>query len=365
MSSMRTTFVLVLTTIACVVALKAGPTRQPARPVDPIGLIVDALKTHAVVGFSDPHGIPELETFELSVIGDPRVREAIDDIVIESGNARFQSTMDRYIRGESVPYEELRHVWHDTTQVQIIGPRDGQVPVVFRRIRELNARATPPQHQTRVLLGDPPIDWTMVHTSADHRQWIERRDIHGAEVVVREVLGRRHHALVIYGQQHLQRRNAQANYSVDGLAATVASGIEAVLPGQLFTIWWLTDRKTPPSEVSNWPTPRAAVLRGTTLGALDYTAFQDVPTRAGIVNGQIQPVPPGEWRNLPMEDQFDAVLKLAPGTAASIPANEPSDICRDTQWRAEWIRRLTLPGGPPGGGPGAGALQRLRQCGPS
>ena len=356
---------LLLFVLLCVGAVHAQSPR-PAVPTDPIALIVDALQTHAVVAFADPHGHVEVQAFELAVVRDRRVRSLIDDIVIENGNVRFQAAMDRYVGGEAVSYEELHHVWHDTTQTQNIGPKDGTVPELYRVIRDLNANATPPARKIRVLLGDPPVDWSVVRTAQDHRKWIEQRDVHAAAVIEREVLAKHHHALVVYGQQHLQRRNLQANYSTEGLAATVGSGIERAAPGQLFSLWWLTDEKAPPAEVANWPSPSAARVRGTTLGALDYTAFQDSPpTRAAIINGEIVPLPRSEWRNLRMEDQFDAVLKIDQVSATpQTPATPSFDVCSDRDWLTEWIRRLTLPGGPPGSGPLAPTVQRLRsQCG--
>jgi len=336
------------------VALSAQQPR-PATPTDPVGLIVEALKTHQVVGFSDPHGDRALDEFELAVVRDPRIRQAIDDIVIENGNARFQSAVDAYVNGDAVPYEQLHHAWHDTTQVQTIGPRDGSIPIIFRVVRELNASAKPPARRIRVLLGDPPIDWTAVQTPQDHRRWIEQRDTHGADVVRREVLDKRHHALVVYGQGHLQRRSQGFNYSSEGLAATVASGIEAAAPGQLFTLWWLTDRKAPPQETNAWPAPGAALVRGTTLGALDFTAFEEIGIRGKITGTQLAPVPRDEWKTMRMEDQFDAVLKLDHLPAVPPAAGNPAAMCADTEWVAEWIRRLTL-----GGGPNAGVAQRLR-----
>ena len=342
------------------VALSAQQPR-PATPTDPIGLIVEALKTHSVVAFSDSHGHRELEEFEFAVLRDPRIRQVIDDIVIENGNARFQSAVDAYVRGDSVPYEQLHHAWHDTTQVQTIGPRDGSVPAIYRVVRELNASATPPSRRLRILLGDPPIDWAAVQTAQDHRRWIEQRDIHAAEVVTREVLAKRHHALVVYGEGHLQRRNQAANYTTEGLAATVGSGIDAAAPGQLFTLWWLTDRMAPPQETSSWAAPSAALVRGTTLGALDFTAFEEIGMRAKITGTQITPLPREEWKTLRMEDQFDAILKLDRLPNLPVAGGNPVDVCADKEWVTEWIRRLTLPGGPPGGGPNAVIAQRVRQ----
>ena len=329
---------------------------RPAAPMDPIALIAQALQTHLVVAFSDPHGDRALDEFELAVVRDARIRRAIDDIVIENGNARFQALVDAYVSGEAVPYEQLHHAWHDTTQVQTIGPRDGSIPIIFRVVRELNASAKPPARRIRVLLGDPPIDWAAVQTAQDHRRWIEQRDIHGAAVVKREVLDTRRHALVVYGQGHLQRRSQGFNYTSDGLAATVASGIEAAAPGALFTLWWLTDRMAPPPETSAWPAPSAALVRGTTLGALDFTVFEELGIRGKITGTQLAPVPRAEWKTMRMEDQFDAVLKLDHLPAVPPAAGTPADVCADKEWVTEWIRRLTL-----GGGPNTATAERLRE----
>jgi hypothetical protein len=343
-------------------AILAAQPLRPATPTDPIGLIVDALKTHSIVAFSDAHGHRELDEFEWAVVRDPRIRQLIDDIVIENGNARFQSAVDAYINGDAVPYELLHHAWHDTTQVQTIGPLDGSIPVIYRLVRELNASAKPPFRRMRIVLGDPPIDWASVRTAEDHRRWIEQRDIHGAEVVKREVLAKRRRALVVYGEGHLQRRNQGANYTTEGLAATVGSGIEAAAPGQLFTLWWMTDRMAPPQETSSWPAPSAALVRGTTLGALDFSAFEEIGFRAQVTGTQITPLPRDEWKTLRMEEQFDAVLKLPRIPSVPAAAGNPADACADKEWVTEWIRRLTLPGGPPGGGPNAGTAQRLREA---
>jgi hypothetical protein len=112
-----------------VAAAQRDETRRPPVPVDPVSLILEALKAHAIVSFSDSHGYPELADFEQSVIRDARIRAATNDVVIENGNAAFQPVMDRYVGGEQVSYEELRHVWQDTTQIQTIGPRAGAAPL--------------------------------------------------------------------------------------------------------------------------------------------------------------------------------------------------------------------------------------------
>ena len=89
-----------------------------AKPVEPIGAIIDAFRTHSLVALGDPHVNEQIQTLRLALIRDPRFAATVNDIVVEFGNARYQSTIDRFIRGDEVPATVLRHVWQDTTQVE-------------------------------------------------------------------------------------------------------------------------------------------------------------------------------------------------------------------------------------------------------
>ena len=345
MPSLRVKVALILSVASLTLSWAAAQQRPRAVPIDPVQAIVDAFRSHQVVAFSDHHGSAVMMAFELRVVRDSRIRAVINDIVIENGNARYQDVMDRYVRGDDVSYEELRHVWHETTQTQTLGPRDGIIPERYQVIRTLN-QGLPPQRQLRVLLGDPPVDWSVVKTPADGRRWVEQRDSHAAEVIRREVVAKNRRGLVIYGQGHLQRKNLLANYSSEGLAATVVSVLEESARAKVFSIWWL-NRKGPPAETAAWPVPSLALVRGTTLGALDYTDIDTAPpSRATIRDGKIVPVPREEWRTLGLEDQFDAVLKLpeaSPTTAVRTPLTR--EQCVDA-WTAEWRRRLAMSTGP-------------------
>ena len=79
---------------------------------------------------------------------------------------------------------DLRHAWQDTTQHAV-----WDVPIFeefFRAVRQVN-QSLAKGRQLRVLLADPPIDWTQVKTPSDHFRWLRMRDTHGAELIQREV----------------------------------------------------------------------------------------------------------------------------------------------------------------------------------
>jgi hypothetical protein len=316
----------------------------PAVPVEPIAAIVEAFRSHAVVTISDPHGNEQLAAFELALIRDPRMIGIVNDIVVENANARYQDLMDRFVRGEDIPYATLRQVWDNTTQPQL-GTMESAVPTLYWAVRTVNL-SLPRERQLRVLLGDPPIDWDTVHTAADHQRWIALRDTHPADVISREVLSKQRHALVIYGQMHAQRKNLQANYESEGLAETLVSRLERTTGVKAFTIWWATDVAARQPGATSWPTPSLALLRGTILGAGPFESYYSAATRFTLLNGKFAPVPRDQWRTLRMEDQFDAVLYLGPSSAMTNAQPSPA-LCADPSYVRTRLARMTLVGLPP------------------
>src|SRR5687768_15932203 len=92
-------------------AQEPAPTRR-AVPVEPIAAILEAFRTHEVVGLSpgESHGDERGSAFVVSMLRDPRFAPTTIDVVVENGNARYQDLMDRFVRGEDVPYSSLRRV---------------------------------------------------------------------------------------------------------------------------------------------------------------------------------------------------------------------------------------------------------------
>ena len=96
----------------------------PAVPIEPIGAIVDAFRSHAIVALGEgSHGNEQAHAFRLALIRDPRFAAIVNDIVVECGNAKYQDVMDRFVRGDEVPYESLRQVWQNTTQTSGVWDR--------------------------------------------------------------------------------------------------------------------------------------------------------------------------------------------------------------------------------------------------
>jgi hypothetical protein len=310
-----------------------------AVPLEPIAAIAEAFRSHPIVALDEDHHNELEHTFLLSLIDDPRFSAAVDDIVVEFGNAKYQPLVDRFINGEDLPVGELRQVWQDTTV-----PGDTwDVPVYerfYREVRTVNA-ALPTEARLRVILGDPPIDWTAVNNVDDYNRWGNERDTHAAAVIQREVLDKNRRGLVIYGGLHLQRQNVFPKESdvVDDRL------IPALLDAKIFTIWTNTvELSSLQTDVAEWPMPSLALLRGTALGAVDFRFYYPHSImRIAAEDVASVAVPPEQWGASRMEDQFDAMLYL--GSRSGITyARLPRALCADHTYVAKRVRRMSLAG---------------------
>jgi hypothetical protein len=317
--------------------------RNPASPVEPVAAILAAFRSHSIVALGNVEGGNEQShAFQLRLIRAPQFAATVNDIVVEFGNARYQDVMDRFVSGEDTPSESLRRAWQDTTQVEF----EWDLPVyeeLFRTVRSVNG-SLPRERQIRVLLGDPPIDWDRVRSLQDLHAAMGNRDAHAVGVIRREVLAKGRRALVIYGTQHLLRKNTVIG-AADEWAGGLVAQLERPAIAKVFTIGPETrrDLKALQSDVASWPKPSLAILRGTQLGATHFAA------------GPRQ-------RSVPLEEQLDAVLYFGP-PAELTTARLSHSLCADQRYMEMRMARLALVPPPPGAPVTPADLLR-EQCAP-
>jgi hypothetical protein len=308
---------------------------QPGVPLDPTSAILDAFKTHPIVALGEgTHGNDQSHAFRLALIRDPRFTTTVNDIVVEFGNARYQDVMDRFTTGGDVPLETLREAWENTTQPNPVWDK----PIYeefFRAVRAVNA-ALPSERQVRVLLGDPPIDWTTVLSRSDLDKWADR-DGYAAAVVRREVLAKGRRALLIYGDMHFLRKwpFPVRNEGFRTLVTLLETG-NAITA---FSIWTHTsggDLTTLQRDISSWDTPALTVLRGTIVGAADFGFFQ--PSGITVDDKPVRPMP-----GLRMQDEFDAVLYLGRTSTITI-SRLPASLCARVGYMEMRVKRMALMG---------------------
>jgi hypothetical protein len=283
---------LALLLIAPAVAAAIPPGPDPT-PVDAYAGLLGQFERRPLVAFLETHGSPTQHRFLRSLVQRPEFGRAVDTVVVEFGSARYQVTIDRYVRGERVPLTSLSKVWMRTTQDSGVW-NDPIYREFFRAVRAANARR-PPGERIRVLLGDPPIDWRRIRTRTCPRNptpscldyWIGRRGEHYASVVLDKVLARGHRALLVAGIFHLIRPPAGRDWNETGMLERRRPGsVFTVLPHQAFAgpDWAELERR-----VRAWPVPSLAVTRGTWLGALDTShAFTGVPSSNPMLAGRLE-----------------------------------------------------------------------------
>ena len=259
--------------------------------------------------------------------------------------------MDRFVRGDEVPYEALRQVWQNTIQPHEVA----DLPIYeefYRAVRAVNM-SLPRDRRLRVLLGDPPLDWNGANVEQDWQKWMQERDRYPADLVRREVLAKQRSALVVYGGMHLQRKQLASNYEMaDPLAHTIVSLLESTAATKVFTIWTNThaDLETFQADVASWSVPSLTIVRGTLLGATDFTSyypFKMPQSQSAMEADFASPIPADQWRSLRMEDQFDAVLYLGPRSTITQSKLSP-DRCSDAAYMKMRLGRMGLMYGPPG-----------------
>lgn len=285
--------------------------------VDPIAGILRLFDTRPLVALDEGgHHTAQTHAFFRALVQDPRFARKVNDIVVEFGTCKYQDVMDRYINGENVPVEQLQMVWRETTQIFVF---DNPVyRQFFETIRNVNLKL-PKNKKLRVLLGDPPINWSNVNGFND---WVKEapRDLNAAEIIDREVLKKGRKALLLYGGAHVFRRDPFSNFEPTPKGrGPVVEEIERTHPNSTYSVWTNVnsdDIAVDEKRKALIPIPSLIMLKGTTLGARDFTSVlsEDSWTtrRTKFVNGKRVNITRDEWAKFKLEDNVDALLYLGP-----------------------------------------------------
>jgi outer membrane protein OmpA-like peptidoglycan-associated protein len=246
--------------IAALTQLPTAPAVFSARPA--AEHITAAFDVYPLVAFSEPgHGAGGTREFLATLIRQPGFAGKVTDIVIECGNARYQGIADRYFAGEAIERRELRQIWENTTVVSGVW-QNPMYEEILADIRAFNL-TLPQAQRIRVLLGDPPIDWTVVRGPADEdmNDW---RDAHFAWIVEQQVMKRGRRALIWIGGAHTGRKVMFPDSLIHLL--------DRRFPKQTLVVHSV-DRDEMSSAAAArlpaWPALSAVPVRGTWLGRLD------------------------------------------------------------------------------------------------
>jgi hypothetical protein len=308
---------------------------------DASSAMIRLFQTHDIVMFGEVHDSEQEYEWLCKLVKTPGFADQVNDIVLEFGNVIYQKTVDRYITGENVSFNEVQKAWRNmVADTEPVSPVYGWL---YKAVREANLQH-PDKPGIRLLLGSPPGDWSKIRNSTDLAPYQGEREQWYAQVVKTEVLAKHHRALLIMGAGHFlrghdqelqfalatqQHRDAQVDkahlgpgYIERELRAAGANPYLVVFGTNVIDGRGDVDRR-----FDSWPVPVITSLSGNWVGAL--------PAQPVISGGHAPAVP------LTLADQADALLYVAP--CSVLQTVYPSHAELDgTAYEREMIRRDTI-----------------------
>jgi hypothetical protein len=300
--------------------------------------MIRLFQTHDIVMFGEVHDSEQEYEWLCKLVKTPGFAGHVDDIVVEFGNALYQKTVDRYVAGEDVPFDEVQKARRNmVADAEPVSPVYGWL---YKAVREANMEH-PGKRGIRLLMGSPPGDWSKIKSSADLAPYEAEREQWYAQVVKDEVLARHHHALLIMGAGHFLRGHDQAlEFELAVQQHRVVPIDRARLgPGNIerelraaggnpylvvFGTNMIDNRGDVDKRFDSWPAPVIVPLPGDWVGAL--------PAQPVISGGHAPATP------LTLADQADALLFVAPCSVLQTVHLSKADI-DGTSYGQEMIRR--------------------------
>jgi hypothetical protein len=182
-------------------------------------------------------------------------------------------------------------------------------------VRDVN-QTLPKERRLRVLLGDPPIDWSHVRSREDIALFLPFRDQFYAGIVRQQVLAKDRKALLIMGEGHF-RRSAGRPGAIENELLMALVKPYVILPGSDM-VGGYDDLDT---RFAALTPPTLVEMKGNWIGSLP------APGRGGAVGTRDQTA--------------DAYLYLGPRDLLTAVRNRRSDL-DGTAYGKELQRRLTI-----------------------
>jgi hypothetical protein len=311
------------------------PSRPALEPTPAVTGLLDLFAAHPLVALGEWHGSQDEADFVTALLHHPAFPATVRVIVVEFGNARHQAVVDRFLAGEPVAARDLRPVWRD-----FIGGFGFDAPIYeqfFRTVRAVN-RTLPPAQRLRVLLGDPPADWSQITQETDIFPWLEQRDAHYAEVVEANVLAPGHRGLLIAGGMHFVR-DWPLPFPMDGNVVNLLErdhprSVHVILPHVGFG----HETRALEPHLADWPIPSLVSLRTTWLGELDAALLLE-EQKIVITPHPGDPPPPPPRQGITLGTAADSYLYLGPRSSLTQSSANPAVYRGDEQYLSELQRR--------------------------
>ena len=298
--------------------VSASPSAHATTSSNAISAIASQFDTHSVIQLGELHRSLQIHSFIQQMLHDPRFICRADDVVVEFGNSRLQKLADTYTSGGTLGEAQIASMYRETSV-----PLTWNTPVyraVYDTVRDINWQHLCP-HSVRLVLADAPLDWSKVKTAKDIEPFADR-DTAMADTVEREVIAKHHHAFLITGEFHAEKK---ANDEADGLRT--AQIIEKRHPGSLFSIVTVPS-PTAAAALHLGQAPSFKAVRGSDIPHAPFAMTKEDWT----AETRVSP------KGFTIGDVVDGVLYVG-GNASLFPSPE---IYLDKAYAKELRRRATI-----------------------
>jgi len=296
-----------------------------------IPTIIDLFKEKAIVAIGETHGHQQLYDFLDKLIQTEGFYKNVNDILIESGNAFYQETLDKYIFGENVAFEDLQKVWLNTTQSPVDPWSVDVYYKLLKTIRVLNSKVAR-DHRIRVIAADPPMDWKLINSLEDYETTRGSRDAYYAQTVIDKVLLKGRKALLINGGAHFGNHSPKKNKVNQRIEKLYPNSITVVLATS--GLWKGNEAK---EAQLNWSLGTIAKVKNTWIGLLPgprrmmMSATSTGNTQAiATAPTAVSTRPPSKNKR---QDYFEYLLYFGSRKAIRYGTIDPSIYQSDKLWK--------------------------------
>ena len=157
------------------------------------------------------------------------------------------------------------------------------------------------------------------------------------------MLAHNRRALIVYANGHLLHQEILTNYDMTNWQAqTIVSLIEAPGGTPVFTMRAEGSLAEWQTDTAAWKPMSVTLVRGTVLGAADFSEFEN-PSQRYSIRGvdDFVPIPRDQWVKRPLEDIVDAVLYVGPASGRTSAAISRT-LCADPGYIKMRLDRIAL-----------------------
>ncbi len=290
--------------------------------------IMQAFAKHNFVAIGDYHWNDAFVRYATELVVKPEFSQQVNHVVVEFGNAKYQSVLDDYLSGGEVSEDQLNEVLRGALYFMAWMPdvyRD-----FFKAIKQRN-QELPEGEKIRVHLAEASFDWDTVQDVKVWKQAASTKTDHFYQITS-ERIKNNEKALLIFGAFHLV--NAPQEYVEKSTASDwpLATRLAQSFPGSIYSIWPMTD----PEVVNTFSKVEAPAILDVRQDPLQELRLIDFLPKARYKLAEMDKM------GAPVGELFDAFLYLG-GNQRTVTF--PRDVISDRAWVEEMQRRVDLIGG--------------------